>query len=85
MSTEISKVGSILRSSSTAEDGRISLTQFYGGPEHGICIQVSESNVMDSQGHSHWIQLTLSEAIELANNLAKWTKLKQLAKLKDKP
>ena len=64
MSTEISKVG------------RISLTQYWGGKDHGICIQVTESEVLDKANtlhcSSHWIQLTEREALDLSNSLISW-------------
>ena len=72
MSTEISKVDV------NKDNAAISLTQFWGGDNRGLCVQLTQTNMFrtkDSAFNSHFFNtvcLTKTQALELAEELLAW-------------
>jgi hypothetical protein len=53
--------------------GVVSLTQFFGGNDRGVCVQVTGDGGRDGRGQRRsWVQLTLEDAEWLADNLGAW-------------
>jgi len=53
------------------ENDKYSLTQFYGGDEDGVCLQIT------SEKGDSFIQLTLEEAKMLVELIKAWIKLQE--------
>jgi len=56
------------------EDGGLTITQFAGGRERGVCVQIDNVNVADSGLDA--VQLTRAQAETVVTALAKWLGLK---------
>lgn len=53
------------------QEAEITLTQFFGGVERGVCVQVTAPSSLQGEPHQ-FVQLTATEARALSNALASW-------------
>jgi hypothetical protein len=50
------------------------IKEFWGGDERGVCLQITASSAWQTIGDEGYIQVTMEEAAELCNDLARFVK-----------
>ncbi len=61
-----------LHVSPVLEEARVTLTEFWGGEDRGVCVQVTTPPSLHPRFESRFVQLTATEAMALSHDLREW-------------
>jgi hypothetical protein len=57
-----------------AEVGKVRLTQFFGGVDRGLCLQVTVADKISTAMGWSWTEMTREQVVQLAFELENWLK-----------